>query len=750
MKTRHKALNKRIKSIIKKKWALFLGCIILCSVSVAFIVISITSGSALKDSYNNFFETNNVESASFTTQSELTNSDITELENEFNINIEKNSYFDYENDEKTLRVFNEPKEINKSDIIQGNNISSTNEILINRTFVEGSNKKIGDNISLENEEYKIVGFFTRPDYLTVVKDSSESVSSNNFGVAIISDEAMRKYRDRVTINYSMYSNNTQDFLEIRKVLNDDFTLINFLMKENNNRIMTAIDQANAVTQMAFLYGPFLFTLLMAFVIIILSKILKTEKKEIGILSAFGYSKRELIQFYLKIILLISALGSILGIIIGQFLVQPITKFYANLNNSPHISTDNMFNVILLLTILLVPIILLIGSSSLVIRNYLRQDIISMLNSFTVSNKVRKLNFLRKFNLKNSTKYSFRTLMRNKSRTIVFILGIFIACAIVLIGLIMRTSVNHVLENEFQNNDRINYTYYLQGYEHESENKDGEISTRVNLEYSKTNSLIEMIGIEKNSEFFEPILEDGMIANVEEGFYLSKVASVLWDINPGDSIELINPMTTEKYSLKIEGIIESNQLIRIYSSRENVNTMLNIEDDAYNSIVNDKSINIDQSNVAQVVRNNDLKNSFETIITPVLSVVNVLVIIGVIIGVLVIYMITTMVVEDNQNNISLLKVLGYNAKEISKMMFSINKYIVIFVYLLSIPIMLKFCEIAFIEEAESYKMILPAMLKPSDILFCLIVVLLSYYLGLAITKRKIMKVDMVECLKESRE
>lgn len=341
-------------------------------------------------------------------------------------------------------------------------------------------------------------------------------------------------------------------------------------------------------------------------------------------------------------------------------------------------------------------------------------------------------------------------MRNKSRTIVFILGIFIACAIVLIGLIMRTSVNHVLENEFQNNDRINYTYYLQGYEHESENKDGEISTRVNLEYSKTNSLIEMIGIEKNSEFFEPILEDGMIANVEEGFYLSKVASVLWDINPGDSIELINPMTTEKYSLKIEGIIESNQLIRIYSSRENVNTMLNIEDDAYNSIVNDKSINIDQSNVAQVVRNNDLKNSFETIITPVLSVVNVLVIIGVIIGVLVIYMITTMVVEDNQNNISLLKVLGYNAKEISKMMFSINKYIVIFVYLLSIPIMLKFCEIAFIEEAESYKMILPAMLKPSDILFCLIVVLLSYYLGLAITKRKIMKVDMVECLKESRE
>ena len=135
---------------------------------------------------------------------------------------------------------------------------------------------------------------------------------------------------------------------------------------------------------------------------------------------------------------------------------------------------------------------------------------------------------------------------------------------------------------------------------------------------------------------------------------------------------------------------------------------------------------------------------------ILSVVNVLMILGIGIGVIVIYMTTSMVIEENQQNISMLKVLGYTDKEITRMLFRINKYLILLIYVMAIPIILYICEIQFIGEASALNMLVPAIIRIQDVFVGLVCMFLSYDVALLISKNHIKKIAMVESLKQNRE
>ena len=741
------AINKRLIAIIRNRWALLLGSIILCTISVAFLVVSMCAGNALKIVIDDFMNRNTVEDASFMVQTPLSENNIEKLGKKYDIIIEQMNYYDIEYAGKTIRLLEDTENINHSSIKEGRDIKSSQEILIDENFAKSNSIEINDSMELENDNFNVVGFFARPDYATPVKSSSDSLIDEDFGVALTKSGNIPT--DRKSSYYAItYNKNNQT--EVRETLYKDYGLINYLAKENNARISTPSHIATGVTQMAYIFAPVLFLLTAVFCIIIIIKILKYDKSTIGILYAVGYKKSELLNFYLKLFYFISIVSSIIGISLGILLSAPICDFYASMGNIPNISFDALINWKAILLGFTVPITILTLAGIVVVNKYLKQDVIVLLrNQVKIGRQKKTFKASPKHTYLSNRIYSFRTLIRNKGRLIAFMFSVFLATAIILMGLIMKSSVSYIYDNQLQKDSSYKYLYILNGY-YEDELTDGEGLVSLSWEIEQTGNTINVIGIQPNSEYFNLSMDKSTL-NLSNGFYISNLLAKTLNIETNDKIVLNNPISLEKYEISVRGIVDIDDQKTIYTSKENLNELVGNEEDEYNSFVTNNEINQQSDRVVNTVRSSELLNSIKSSLTnSVLSVVNVLVMIGIGIGIIVIYMITSMTVEESESNITMLKVLGYTDKEITKMIFSGYKYLILLIYIPSIPVILYFCKLQFLEEANSLNMLIHARIQPDSIALGLLFIFLSYYIAMWASKKPIQKISMIESLKKNRE
>lgn len=738
-------INKRLIKILKDRWSLLLGSIILCSISVAFLIVSISSGNALKEKIDNFMNENHVEDASFVVSSPLSKNDISNLEKDYNVLIEKMDYYDMEANGKTLRLLDSNKKINLYSIKNGRDIETSQEILIDENFAKANTIVLNEFIEVENARYQVVGFFVRPDYATPVRTSSDTLIDEDFGICLTRSENIPN-----TENSSHYSviYNEKNASAFRERLYKEFGLINYLARENNNRIISPAQIATGVTQMAYMFGPILFLLTAVFCVIIITKILKYDKSIIGILYSIGYQKTELKKFYLRIFYFISIVSSILGITIGMLLSIPICNFYASLGNIPTITFDDLVNWKAILLGIAIPFVVLTFTGRIVINKYLKRDVILLLKvKIQSKNRGRKYNLIRSYIGKNL--YSFRTLFRNKGRLLAFVFSVFLATAIMLMGLIMKTSVTTIYDDGLESNINYEYLYVLNGY-YKDELATGEGIINLSLELEESKNTVNIIGVQPDTEYFNFNGIDSSV-NLTKGFYISNLLAKTSNLKAGDKINLVDPVSLEKYQVEIQGIVDVNEQKALYTSLYNLNVLMENDSKEYNSIISNKQIDDNNDRIVSTVKRAELLVSLKSSLeNSVLSVVNVLIIMGISIGIVVIYMITSMTVEESEPTITMLKVLGYKDKEISKMIFSGYKYLILVLYLLSIPMVLYFCEIQFMEEANSLNMLIHAKIQLDDIILGLLFVLFSYYIAIWISKKPIKKMSMIESLKKNRE
>ena len=739
------AMDKRLKEIIKSRWTLLLGSIALCTISIAFLVISMSSGNAIRNVIDDFMNTTHVEDASFMVQSSISENEISNLENTYNVSIEQTSYYDLEFQGQTLRIIEATETINQYLIKEGRDIENSQEILINENFAKSNNIKINNYLDIENEYLQVVGFFVRPDYATPIKNSSDTIIDENFGIIIANS---KNIAIDSPISYYSIIYNENNITEFREMLYENYGLISYLARENNTRISTPSQIATGVTQMAYMFGPVLFLLTTIFCVIIIIKILKYDKSTIGILYSIGYQKRELLKFYLKIFYFISIISSILGITLGVLLSIPISQFYALMGNIPTIRFEYLINWKAMLLGVFVPAVILTLTGRIVIGKYLKQDVVTLLrNQPEVKKKNTRLTTIKSYT--NIHVYSFRTLFRNKGRLLAFIFSVFLAIAIMLMGLIMKSSVTYIYEDKSQTNINYEYLYTLDNY-YDDKLTDGEGIINLSWEVEETGNIINIMGIQPDTTYFA-LNSDGISADLTTGFHISNLLAKTLNLKVNDKINLINPVSLEKYKIEIQGIVEIDEQKAMYTSLQNLNELLGNKNDNYNSIVSNKELLNNEERIINTIKSTELLESLKSSLTnSVLSVVNVLVIIGITIGIVVIYMITSMTLEENESNITMLKILGYTDKEIIKMIFGGYKYLILLVYTISIPIILYFCEMQFLEEANSLNMLIRARIQPSSIVAGLLFIFVSYYTAIWISKKPISKVSMVDSLKKNRE
>jgi putative ABC transport system permease protein len=162
------------------------------------------------------------------------------------------------------------------------------------------------------------------------------------------------------------------------------------------------------------------------------------------------------------------------------------------------------------------------------------------------------------------------------------------------------------------------------------------------------------------------------------------------------------------------------------------------------------LNIPEDQLLTTVTKDELINAFNTMTAPIQSVVGAMSFLSFLIGLIVIYVVTSLIIEENKENISLLKIVGYRKKEVYSMVLNSSAIFVIIGYILGIPLILSFLGAMFKSLTKEMTISLPMTISYTFLIVGFVIIYLTYEILKALSKRKINRISMNEILKSRLE
>lgn len=210
----HNPLNKRFKRDLKsdagKYIAIFLFIIFFVGAASGFLV---ADNSVLATFDNNETEYNLEDGhISFNIQPDDQMLEKIESQNDlklFELNYKEENI---NNTETILRIYKNREEVDKVCLMSGEMPSTSDEVAIDRAFADNNDIKVGDDILIKDENYKVTGFVALSDYSSLFKSDADMMfDAVGFGVAIMTDGGYDSISNaHETINYAWKYNNPVD------------------------------------------------------------------------------------------------------------------------------------------------------------------------------------------------------------------------------------------------------------------------------------------------------------------------------------------------------------------------------------------------------------------------------------------------------------------------------------------------------------------------------------------------------------
>jgi len=265
-----------------------------------------------------------------------------------------------------------------------------------------------------------------------------------------------------------------------------------------------------------------------------------------------------------------------------------------------------------------------------------------------------------------------------------------------------------------------------------------------------NDSITLKGIESDNKLHKLYNHKGkdITGKLNEGVIINKSFNMKYDKKIGDTIKV--KISDREYNLSIVDISNEFSELKIYMNLSELSEMVtdkksdeffngvysknSLKEDKYLTVVS-KSVILEQSQLMQ----NFMKYAIYMMIGSSMAI-----------AVIVLYVLTTLTVEDKYYDISLLKVMGYNDKEVNSMI--LNSYFVysIISFLISVPIAVALVNGMVKYLIVSFNMVLPFEFELWQVFVGATIIVVIFFIGTLGAKSKINKVSLQEILKEYRE
>ena len=735
-------LNRRYKRNIKENLSFYIASTVLTIVSIVMFFVMNIAGSGIMDFGEVFLSEHNVEDASFTTYQPISEKDMERLEKDFDVELETQRYINIEGEDYTVRVFSRNKEINLPEITAGRDIEAEDEILLSEGFSVNHDISIGDSFSVDGKDYRVCGFFQRPDYLYMLEDlDSNYKNDTTFLLSYVSDDVFDSLNAGGCRYMVVFHKDNQD--DFRKEIYEDYMTGEYVSAEENLRITMVEDQAQLFLLCSWVLLVAVSLVTVALISIIIRRKVQDEQKMIGTLSALGYRKKALVMHYVIMGMIPGLLGGVLTVAVTSVFSQPYGEM--GLADYEPLHIEFSLSPLSAAAAIVIPTLMYALSAARATGRLLKRDTVLLLNGAGADSKKTKKLWIDK-RKKIRTKFAFRSLLANPGRSFVVLLGIFLGAFITMFAFMTVDAVNGLPDAYREQSGDYAKQYVLNTFL-QGEPEDGEPLLMASFEHD--GSAFTMVGADADNSTLNLKTDDGR-ADLDEGWYISNLMAHIYDIEAGDTFTFVNGITLEEYQVTIEGIVQTDMQKYLIGSREAVGELLDIDADQYNGILSRGSVDIDQSLVAREINDTSIDDQMKTMMNEMGVIIYTLIIIGGIICIAAVYVAVNMMVTENRLNISMLKVLGYRDKEINQMVLSANHVLLpvgIAAGILAAYLAIRFYFASF---AEMEGMLIPTIVTPASIGLTIVIVSVCYFVSLALVRRKAARVDMVESLKDNRQ
>ena len=451
----------------------------------------------------------------------------------------------------------------------------------------------------------------------------------------------------------------------------------FLLKEDNLRIGGAagdIEINKTVGMVAGIVVIILFTYVLSVFVI---HQIQEESSTIGALYALGVKKKDLMRHYIFMPTVISFMGGVVGAVFGLSGIGSSWQMSDSYNYYSIPAFDKVVPLYLIVYAVVMPPVVSVIVNFLVINRSLSRTALSLIrNEQKISRskdiKLPDMPFMRKFKL--------RQMLRERRIALTVVIGMVISLLIFMLGLNCYVLCKGI--GERSSSDTLYKYMYTCKYPSKEVPEGGEACFVRSLQKEQFGYTLDVtvMGIDSDNPYIpaKPIKGKNKIV-------ASDAVADRYGLKIGDKLILTDNAEDMDYAFTVKDIVPYCSGLSVFMDIESARELFGEEDDYYNVVLSDMKLDIDEGRIYSITTKEDIDKASGVFVELMAPLFTLLMIMSTVVFGLVIFLMTSVMIDKASFGISLMKIFGFNKREVKKLYLDGNRIVVMLGALVSIPL-----------------------------------------------------------------
>ncbi|MEM9988452.1 MAG: FtsX-like permease family protein [Pseudomonadota bacterium] len=434
----------------------------------------------------------------------------------------------------------------------------SDEALLLQSFADAVELDIGDHLDVtlygRKRSFRIVGIALSPEYVYALAPGAIAVDDDRFAVLWAPYDALAPaFNLKGAFNEAIFR--LERGVQAEAIIPEiDRLLAPYggrgaydVSDQISNKFLT--EELRQFDTMSFVMTPIFMSVTIFLLNVVISRMVQTEREQIGLLKAFGYTSQEIGWHYGRFAIVLALSGTMVGWFGGLYLGRLISEILQSYYNFPFLifETD------------LTTVIYAIGLSLLgaglgafgAVRNAIGLHPAEAMRPPAPENFARGQNLLSKLvnQLDRPTRMILRRLSRRPMRAATLVLGISAAMALAVMMQFNKSAVDYILDASFEVIDRSDFTVsfpeplgekaplsikQLEGVQYVEPFR----SAAVTFVHGRTTYLGSITGV-SSSPYLNRVLDEDLkeVAVPAEGLLISRSLAKVLGISVGETVEV---------------------------------------------------------------------------------------------------------------------------------------------------------------------------------------------------------------------
>lgn len=682
-------------------------------------------------------------------------------------NFYRNEEEDNDNDgvsDGTIRVYVRTEEVNLACLMDGRFPETEDEIAIDRMHADNAGIEVGQTVIVSGQSYTVVGLIAYVNYSTLHEKTTDLIfDALKFDVAMVTEEGFNRLNKTVHYAYAWkYVNEPEDEKE-EKSLSDDLLepifvlamaygneITDYCPRYANPAINFATEDMGSDEAMGGVLLNILIVIIAFIFAVTISNTIAKESRAIGTLRASGFTEGELVRHYLSMPVIVTFIAAGIGNLLGYSVFKyVVVSMYYNSYSLP--TYETIWNPEAFVKTTLIPVVLMFVVNLVVIIKMMRHTPLQFLRSDLKKTKRGKAVRLPRW--KFLSRFRLRIIIQNIPNYIILFAGIIFIMVMLAMAVGMPDTLKFYKDNAA---DMMfaKYQYVLKSYKDETgnvlatQNDDAEqFGMRALLRKGDAmDEEVSTYGISDDSSY---VSISGLESLKEDEVYISTSFQDKFGIEEGDTISLEEKYENKKYEFKVAGSYDKCQSIAVFMPIRNYRAVFDLDEEQFSGYMSDSEItDIEESHIATVITERDITKMCDQLDHSMGAYMQYFQFLCILLSAVLIYLLTKIIIEKNENPISMTKILGYQNQEIAKL-YMLSTTMILFVeaavsVILGTLVMSRAWKMIMLEYSGWYAF----KIQPVGYVKMYTFVLIGYLIVMIFDFKRIKKIPMDEVLKNA--